>query len=219
LNAGAVEHAEIENPVEGWNPLPGDPDVLVWFDGARFTSRAVRVDDGWELAPVDEPPVVASQPGAGSEASSLGPPAPPPAAPGGVVPPAPPGGVVRPSVPRWVAIALIVCLLVAVGGSTFAAGWASRGPGPGRRASKAVPTSCSSAEILGVVQDWSVARDRFHEAEEGSDEEELADKEFTAQEDRLERTLVRCEARTATPSESSQDSTAGPALRDGRGSP
>lgn len=39
----------IKHPVEGWNPVPGEPESLVWWDGARFTQRAVRAGDGWEM--------------------------------------------------------------------------------------------------------------------------------------------------------------------------
>lgn len=40
---------EIPEPVAGWNPVPGDPDAMVWWDGAGFTHEAVRAGDRWEV--------------------------------------------------------------------------------------------------------------------------------------------------------------------------
>jgi len=67
-----------------------------------------------------------------------------------------------------------------------------RGPGGGERTPTAVPTSCSAADILGVVRDWSAARDRYYAVEAGSAEEDAALDEYDAQDQRLKHTLTRC---------------------------
>ena len=52
---------EIPEPVDGWNPVPGDPDRMVWWDGTTFTHDATRVDGEWASTQVpaaqcDPPP-------------------------------------------------------------------------------------------------------------------------------------------------------------------
>ncbi len=46
--------AEIVDPVEGWNPVPGDPDSSVFWDGSTFTHEAIRAGDGWEVLAVPD---------------------------------------------------------------------------------------------------------------------------------------------------------------------
>ena len=118
------------------------------------------------------------------------PPPPPPPSPLPLLPTPEPGAQV--SVARWVVVVAAVALFVVLLGGTFAAGWVVRGPGGGERAPTAVPTSCSAADILGVVRDWSAAWDRYYAAEAGSAEDDAAYDELDAQEQRLEDTLTRC---------------------------
>lgn len=54
-----MEHRAIEHPVPGWNPVPEDPDRLVWWDGTTFTHETVRTADGWEIV---EPGVAVATP-------------------------------------------------------------------------------------------------------------------------------------------------------------
>ena len=49
-----MEQVEIEHPVEGWNPVPGDPKSLVWWDGHVFTHTATRIGDAWEVVSVSD---------------------------------------------------------------------------------------------------------------------------------------------------------------------
>lgn len=199
---------EIPEPLAGWNPVPDDPNAMLWWDGEQFAFRATRVADGWEVAPAGEAtdggPATVGEPGARSARAATQPFAPPPP-----VPPVPPAGQgARSPVRRPVLVALVLVGVLAVGGGAFAAGWSARGDVP-RRASRSVPTSCSPAEILGVVQDWSAARERWYQAEESSEEQDQAEEEYIAQEDRLDRTLVRCEEKTALTPGSTQGQATG----------
>lgn len=45
----AMGTVEIPDPVHGWNPVPGDADAMVWWDGSALTAEAVRVGDRWEV--------------------------------------------------------------------------------------------------------------------------------------------------------------------------
>ncbi|HXY93712.1 MAG TPA: hypothetical protein VEP49_14620 [Acidimicrobiia bacterium] len=96
------------------------------------------------------------------------------------------------AVPRWLVATVIVLVSLLLLGAAFAGGYVARGPGAGERASTAVPTSCSAADILGVVRDWSNAVDKWDRAPADTPEEDQAYNEMTDQEQRLKNTLVRC---------------------------
>jgi hypothetical protein len=44
----------IEHPIKGWNDVPGDPFLKVWWDGTTFTHSAIHSPSGWEVVSDNE---------------------------------------------------------------------------------------------------------------------------------------------------------------------